>query len=113
MSRLATTPEPPYYAAVFSSLRSEGDSPRYESMAARMLELAADQPGFLGVESVRDADGLGITVSYWQDREAIQKWQEHAEHQVAQELGRTRWYSDYRLRICLVEKESSTSRNQS
>lgn len=90
---------------VFTSIRAEGDQAEYEAMADRMVELAAEQDGYLGVEFARDADGVGITVSYWRDREAIQAWREHAEHRVAQELGRSRWYRNYRLRICCVEGE--------
>ena len=74
-------------------------------MAERMVELAAQQPGFLGVESARDAGGLGITVSYWESEEAIAGWKANAEHRVAQETGRKTWYSDYQLRVARVERE--------
>lgn len=69
-----------------------------------MLELAAKQPGFLGVESVRGADGLGITVSYWASEEAITAWKAHFEHKSAQEGGKRTWYADYQLRIAKVER---------
>ena len=82
---LARTPEPPYYAVVFSSLRATGDD-GYAAVSERMLELAAEQPGYLGVESARD--GLGITVSYWRDLESIRSWKAVAEHRLAQEAGR-------------------------
>ena len=98
----ASTPEPPYYAVIFTSLRGEGDA-GYAEMAERLMELAAEQEGFLGVESVRD--GLGITVSYWRDRESIVRWQAEAEHREAQRLGRERWYRSYRIRIARVEEE--------
>jgi heme-degrading monooxygenase HmoA len=100
-SAFATTPEPPYFAVIFTSQRTPEDR-GYDVMAARMVELAAAQPGFLGVESVRDAGGLGITVSYWRTRDDIRAWREHAEHRVAQETGKRVWYADYRLRICEV-----------
>ena len=103
MDGLARTPEPPYYAVVFTSLRTDGDQ-GYARMAERMMELAAEQPGFLGVESARGADGLGITVSYWKSEDAIAAWRSHAEHRVAQETGRSTWYADYRLRIARVER---------
>src|SRR5437660_6499542 len=105
MNFLARTPEPPYYAVVFSSLRSD-DADGYAAMAERMVELAATQAGFLGVESVRDADGQGITVSYWASRQAIEDWGRHAEHRLAQAGGRARWYEAFRLRICRVETET-------
>jgi heme-degrading monooxygenase HmoA len=98
----ASTPEPPYYAVIFTSLGREGDA-GYADTAERMMELAAEQEGFLGVESVRD--GLGITVSYWRDRESIARWQAEAEHREAQRLGRERWYLSYRIRIARVEEE--------
>jgi heme-degrading monooxygenase HmoA len=100
-SAFATTPEPPYFAVIFTSQRTPEDR-GYDVMAARMVELATAQPGFLGVESVRDAGGLGITVSYWRTRDNIRAWREHAEHRVAQETGKRVWYADYRLRICEV-----------
>ncbi len=110
----AKTPKPPYYAVIFTSQRTAGER-GYGPMAERMVELAARQPGFLGVESVRDADGFGITVSYWSNEEAIAAWKAHAEHQAAQEAGKRVWYADYQLRVAKVERDSSllTSRGES
>jgi len=99
----AATPEPPYWAVVFTSLRADTD-PAYDEAAARMLALAGEQPGFLGAESARGADGLGITVSYWDSPEAIAAWKAHPDHARVQVLGRTRWYRDYRVRVCKVER---------
>ena len=101
---IAGTPEPPYFAVIFSSQRTEGDH-GYGAMAERMLELAARQPGFLGVESARDAEGFGLTVSYWTDAAAIAAWKAEGEHAVAQRLGREQWYAAFRLRVCRVERE--------
>lgn len=100
---IAKTPEPPYYAVIFTSLRTEGDR-GYGHMAQRMVELAAEQPGFLGVESARTPDGLGITVSYWASEEAIGSWKTNTEHKIAQETGQRMWYSDYHLRVAKVER---------
>lgn len=104
-TRFAKTPRPPYYAVVFTSQRHPVPDDGYDAMAARMLELAAQQPGFLGAESVRDAAGVGITVSYWETMEAIRAWKQNEEHLVAQAQGRKSWYEQYRLRICRVERE--------
>ena len=101
---IAGTPEPPYFAVIFSSQRTEGDH-GYGAMAERMLELAARQPGFLGVESARDAGGFGLTVSYWTDEAAIAAWKAEGEHAVAQRLGREQWYAAFHQRICRVERE--------
>ena len=101
---IASTPEPPYYAVIFTSLRTEGDH-GYASMADRMVELASSQPGFLGVESARE--DLGITVSYWQSLEAISAWKANAEHRIARDLGRQQWYSQFQVRICRVERAYS------
>ncbi|MEO8491776.1 antibiotic biosynthesis monooxygenase [Pseudomonas sp.] len=102
---IATTPAPPYYAVIFSSLRTEGDQ-GYGQAATRMLELAREQPGFLGVESARE-DGLGITVSYWDSEAAILDWKQQAEHQAVREKGRTTWYSAFHTRVCKVERSYS------
>ena len=103
----APTPQPPYYAAIFTSQRTAGDQ-GYGAMADRMLELAGQQPGYLGAESVRDAHGFGITVSYWTSEPAIRDWKQHAEHQVAQAQGHARWYQHFELRIAKVERAYGT-----
>ncbi|GLH73586.1 polysaccharide biosynthesis protein [Geothrix limicola] len=100
---IAPTPEPPYYAVIFSSQRTDGDR-GYAAMADRMEELARRQPGFLGVESARDAEGFGITVSYWKDEASIAAWKAQAEHAAAQRLGREQWYETFQVRVCRVER---------
>src|SRR4029453_14307584 len=107
MPNPASTPDPPYYAVIFTSVRTPANPAGYEAMAARMVELARQQPGFLGVESARGADGLGITVSYWASEEAIGRWREHAEHVVAQTLGRREWYASYQIRVARVERRDA------
>ncbi len=102
-SSFAKTPEPPYYAVIFSSQRTEGDA-GYGAMADRMVALASTQPGFLGVESTRGADGFGITVSYWQSLEAIAHWRANLEHLDAQARGKQDWYAHYELRVAKVER---------
>lgn len=102
MSPLASTPKPPYYAVIFTSLRTHGDN-GYSDMANNMVQLAAEQPGFLGIESARE--GLGITVSYWLDLGSIKQWKANAEHLVAQKLGREQWYTSFRVRIAKVERD--------
>jgi heme-degrading monooxygenase HmoA len=99
---IAETPTPPYYAVVFTSVRT-GIDEGYAEMAAAMDELAATQPGYLGVESAREA--VGITVSYWRDLDSVAAWKRVVNHMVAQRLGRERWYAMYRVRIALVERE--------
>jgi len=99
----ARTPEPPYYAVIFTSLRTAGDR-GYDAMARRMAELGSRQDGFLGMESVRGADGVGITVSYWRDEEAIRAWKRETEHQQAQRGGRETWYEAYEIRVARVER---------
>lgn len=102
-SSFARTPAAPYFAVVFSSQRTDGDD-GYAVMADRMVALAAQQPGFLGVESARGPDGFGITVSYWTDEASIAAWRRHAEHQVAQARGRRDWYAHFELRVARVER---------
>lgn len=100
---LAKTPPPPYFAVIFTSLKSD-DEGGYAQTAAEMLRLAAAQPGYLGVESAREGE-LGITVSYWISEEAIAGWRRHADHQTAQRAGRDRWYRAYALRVARVERD--------
>jgi len=104
MSGIANTPEPPYYAVIFASQRTEGDR-GYGRMADKMVELASQQKGFLGIESARD-EQLGITVSYWDTLESIKEWKENTAHKVAQGKGRREWYKNFSLRVCRVERHS-------
>lgn len=100
---IANTPAAPYYAVIFSSVRTNSDQ-GYGQAATQMLELAREQPGFLGVESARE-DGLGITVSYWASEAAILAWKRQAEHSQVREQGRTTWYSAFHTRVCKVERD--------
>jgi heme-degrading monooxygenase HmoA len=100
---LAKTPKPPYYAVIFSSIRTDV-AVGYQEAAARMLELAAQQPGYLGVESVRAENGEGITVSYWESESAIAAWKAHGEHTLVREQGRADWYRAYHTRVARVER---------
>jgi heme-degrading monooxygenase HmoA len=102
---LARTPEPPYVAVIFTSQRTREHDAEYHAMAERMNQLAAQQPGFLGAESARGADGLGITVAYYRSQEAARAWKHNAEHLGAQRLGRENFYAAYRVRIAVVERE--------
>lgn len=99
---IASTPQPPYYAVIFTSTKKE-ESEVYSAMANRMVELASQQPGFLGIESARQA--VGITVSYWESLDCIKQWKQNSEHLTAQTMGKTQFYDHYTVRICLVQHE--------
>lgn len=98
----APTPDPPYVAVIFTSLRTDGDH-GYAATAAEMERLAAEQPGYLGIEAARE--GLGITVSYWRDEPSARAWKQVTEHLAAQRRGREDWYRDYRVRIATVTRD--------
>jgi heme-degrading monooxygenase HmoA len=102
MSVIANTPTPPYFAVIFTSTRTEGDN-GYGEVANRMVELAEQQSGFLGVESARE--DVGITVSYWADLDSIKKWKANSEHLEAQKFGRKSWYDSFKVRISKVERD--------
>lgn len=102
MSGIAQTPQPPYYAVIFTSERTD-EHHGYAEMAEEMVKLASLQPGFLGVETARE--GVGITVSYWDSLEAIQKWKQNERHLVAQRKGMAEWYRTYKTRVCKVERD--------
>lgn len=99
---VAKTPQPPYYAVIFTSTRTlieEG----YSEMANKMVGLAKKQPGFLGFESAREE--IGISVSYWKDLESIKNWKENMEHSFAQKKGKDVWYRNYKIRIAKIERD--------
>jgi heme-degrading monooxygenase HmoA len=100
---IARTPAPPYFAVIFTSRRTPVEE-GYDAMADRMVELAARQPGFLGIESARGADGLGITVSYWASLADIAAWKANSEHRIAQIAGNKKWYEHFEVRIAKVER---------
>ena len=102
MHGIANTPTPPYFAVIFSNLRTDREE-EYQATAARMEQLASKQPGFLGIESVRE--GLGITVSYWDSLESIAAWKAESEHLSAQKSGREKWYQSYKVRVARVERD--------
>jgi heme-degrading monooxygenase HmoA len=100
---IANTPSPPYYAVIFTSLRSDRDEAGYAETARKMEEMARRQPGFLGLESARE--DIGISVSYWSDLESIRQWKSNLAHREAQARGREEWYSAYATRIARVERD--------
>ncbi|MBJ7551716.1 antibiotic biosynthesis monooxygenase family protein [Marinomonas ostreistagni] len=102
MTLLAKTPTPPYYAVIFTSVRTAGDN-GYGEVADRMVSLAEQQPGFLGMESAREE--VGITVSYWLDLDSIKQWKQNVEHLGAQKMGREQWYETFKVRIAKVERD--------
>jgi heme-degrading monooxygenase HmoA len=102
MTETAVTPAPPYYAVIFTSIRSPIDG-GYSTTSQRMIDLAKEQKGFLGFESAREH--LGITVSYWKTEEDIVNWKNNAEHLFAQKKGNEEWYQEYKVRICKVERD--------
>ena len=103
-SGFAALPEPPYYAVIFSSQRTPEDDSGYAATASHLFELVQSQPGFLGAESTRGADGFGITVAYFDSEDSIARWRAHAEHAAARERGRREWYAHVELRIAKVER---------
>lgn len=105
----AETPLPPYWAVLFTSLRTAEDAEGYARMADAMTALAPSQPGYLGIESVRGADGVGITVSYWRDEASIAAWKKQAAHVAAQHAGHARWYEDFVVRVARVERAYTMS----
>jgi heme-degrading monooxygenase HmoA len=112
--RLARTPEPPYWVVMFTSIHTGQDAEAYERMGETMDALAAQQPGYLGIESTRGPDGVGITLSYWASEQAIHDWKRVAAHAEAQRLGHARWYEDFALRVARVERSytKATSRRE-
>ncbi|MEE1783458.1 antibiotic biosynthesis monooxygenase [Streptomyces sp. SP17BM10] len=117
-------PDPPYYAVVFTAVPltgpdagtdadgdGDGDGTGYRETDERLMKLAADHPGFLGVDSARRADGLVITVSYWKDEASIAAWRNHAEHALARAHGRDHWYASYSLHVAKVERAHAFTRS--
>ena len=103
-ARFANTPRPPYYAVIFSSRRNGQGEADYHAAAEAMFELVQQQPGFLGAESARDAEGFGITVAYFDSEDNIRRWRHHAAHAATRERGRREWYEHFEVRVAKVER---------
>lgn len=103
---MSNLPQTPYFAVIFTSKRASEDS-GYSDMAKRMEAMSRQQNGFLGIQSVRDANGIGITVSYWRTLEDIANWKKDTEHILAQQKGKSDWYTGYEVRISKVERQYS------
>ena len=101
---ISKTPKPPYYSVIFTSIRSEVEE-GYTEMNNSLQADAQKLDGFIGSESLRNEEGFGITVLYFKDMETIKEWSQYQKHLRAKELGKTKWYSDYRVRIAKVERE--------
>lgn len=112
-AQFARTPAPPYFAVIFTSKRTACDDRGYAGAAQRMVDLGSRYEGFLGIESVRGADGVGITVSYWRDEAALLAWKRDTEHQKAQRGGRDAWYEQFEVRIAKVERAYGFAREAS
>jgi uncharacterized protein len=82
----------------------------YDEVGEAMAELARRQPGFLGVDSVERADGVGVTVSAWSSVAAMVAWRRVDAHGDAQARGRARWYRSYRSDVARVERTSRFAR---
>lgn len=106
MPGFATTPEPPYYAVIFTSKRTEGDH-GYNAMMEVIAGLSVEQPGYLGRESARTAEGFGVTVIYYKDEASIRAWKQNEKHLAAQRIGKQRWYEHYEMRVAKVERAYS------
>ena len=105
MPFIARTPEPPYYAVVFTSINADVDHTEHTTMYQRMVEVAKSYDGFLGIEPARNSDGTGVAVIYWKDLGSIAAFARDPEHLVAKKKGREIWYSHYLIRICKVERD--------
>src|SRR4051812_10584430 len=95
--------KPPFHAVIFVSQRTAGDN-GYPEESARMAAMVQRQPGFLGMESSRGADGKGITVAFFETEEAIREWGRLAEHRQAQAQGRDTWYESFQIYYSRVER---------
>lgn len=102
---IAETPKPPYVAVIFTSIRTKREDEDYAQTAEEMLTLAATMDGYLGIESARGDDGLGITTSYWRNEDDIKAWKQNGDHLAAQRAGRKRWYKTYKTRVATVTRD--------
>ena len=104
ITKIAYTPRPPYVCAIFTSIRT-GVQEGYDEMDELTFKEIETIEGYLGNKSFRDENGFGVNVSYWKDMDALKNWKENTLHKKAQVLGKEKWYKNYKLRICSVERD--------
>lgn len=97
-------------AVIFLSHVTGVDPEGYDAAAAEMGALAAKQPGYRGIDSTRDSNGFGITISYWADEQSAVAWRQNPEHAVIRDRGRERWYASYELFVTEVRRGYSWRR---
>lgn len=81
--------EPPYYVAVFTTVRTQ-DQSGFSETNAHLEDLVKNLPGYLGMDHA----------------------QTNAEHRAAQERGRVDWYESYTLHVAKVERSHGFTRPQ-
>ena len=91
-------------AVIFLSRRTVRDDAGYAAAADAMDALAAEQPGYRGMDNARGPDGFGITVSWWADEASALAWREHPVHARIRAAGRERWYSAYEVAVGRIER---------
>lgn len=91
------------YVVIFRAKARELDE-EYFTVAARMRELALGQFGCLEFQAVTEGKDE-VALSYWPDEESIRAWKAHAEHVVAQQTGRARWYESYVVQVAHITRE--------
>jgi heme-degrading monooxygenase HmoA len=104
--------EPPQgsIAVIFVSLRNGADDLGYAAASAEMEATVTAMPGYLGMDSARSDDGVGITISYWRDEDSVAGWRDHERHQEIRGQGRSDWYDWYRVIVARVERTYAWTR---
>lgn len=80
---------------------------QYLKTAAEMKVLLEDIKGFISVErfqSIYDDEKL-LSLSFFESHAALDEWRNIAEHRVAQKVGRSSYFTDYRIRVVNVERD--------
>ena len=92
---------------VFRSRVKPEAQEEYANWADRMSELARQMPGYISHKGFVAEDGERVTIVEFESEEAQRAWSAQREHVEAKKKGRSSFYSEYRIQICTVQRDSS------
>lgn len=98
-------------AVIFEVERAEGRETVYLDTAAALRPLLDEIEGFTSVErfkSLTNPDKV-LSLSFFENEEAVARWRNTAEHRHAQRMGRAGVFRDYRLRIAHAMRDYGLS----
>ncbi len=91
---------------VFRSRLRPGIRDEYVALVARMNEIARTMPGYISHKAFFAEDGERVTIVEFEHEEGMRAWRTNPEHRAAQKLAREKYYTEYHIQACTLDRES-------